>query len=484
MKQENKKLAVLQGEIVPRKKESKGQQVIIGTLNIFAPPVAAKYHRRYDKLRRGHLIIDTVLTLIIFVLLALNIFYLTSDDLLPNPDIDISISAPESVSNGERVELSISINNPTNSALKDLRISIEYPEGFIFESSSIETSTAEQNYWDIGELDGGQKKDLLIIGNQYLIDEQNILHGIAQYTSGDETFSKNFNIKYIIYDIDVEVEIEVPKEIVSDEEFKLAVRILNETENALPEGQLIMNFPNGYRMKNVSRIFEISSGWKVSEIESGGNWEIIYTGLIDTELKKIASFDLNYVISSGKYNLVEINKSHEITVLPITNVKENLDTKPDEIIFVAEAHYYSSSGVQFGYGSLPPQVGKLTGYRIFWTIKNNQDITGAVVKAKLPVDVIWAGNVSVSAGQNISYDSDSREITWPIGTVNSGQITLTASFEVQIIPTGKYIGKTINLLEESFMTAKLDNTKIEKIYGYITTDLNEALSEGKGVVVE
>ncbi len=485
-KENDKKLAVLKGEVFSREKETKGRQVIIGTLNVFAPPLAAKYHGRYENRRKGHLILDTILALIIFVLIVLNVFYFTSGDLLPSPSIQATLSGPETVSSGEVIEFTLSLKNPGESNLNTIKIEFSYPEDFEYQSASQEPSNQQNNLWQIEKIEGGQSFDLTVSGQTLNdINSSSMVKVLVYYSSGDETYDKSEIYLYQTTGSTLVASWLGTDETVGSESYILNLVLKNTGAETLQDIKVTVTPPSDYVFLTgvviPNNILEIN----IDELEAGKEWS---TGLhgksAEAEQNRVDTFSAQ-VTASGK---LIADSEYKVTIKPEKTAEElitgNTQTGTETLEFVAETHYFSSAGVQFGYGPIPPQVGELTGYRIFWTIKNNQELTSADVKAQLPENVVWVGNASVSAGQNISYDSNTRTVTWPIGSIENNQQTLTASFEVQITPIVSDVGNTITLLGQSALTAMKGGSTLTKSFSSVTTDLNEALGQGKGVVVE
>lgn len=117
----------------------------------------------------------------------------------------------------------------------------------------------------------------------------------------------------------------------------------------------------------------------------------------------------------------------------------------------SEAVYYSAVGFQFGYGAFPPRVDQETTFRIFWHIRpSSKTGTNAVVTARLPSGVQWAGNVSVTAGSAITVSNST--VRWAIGSWNAGQEVMTGSFDVRLKPGSGMVGQYPVLVHAASLT--------------------------------
>lgn len=113
----------------------------------------------------------------------------------------------------------------------------------------------------------------------------------------------------------------------------------------------------------------------------------------------------------------------------------------------AEARYYTADGDQLGRGPLPPQVGKETKYALLLHLTNATAAAEAVrLTATLPTGVNWTNKTSVSRGQEITYDSRTRRLTWTTHTLPP--LTDVSLFvEVGVTPTEADRGRTVPLLQ-------------------------------------
>lgn len=153
--------------------------------------------------------------------------------------------------------------------------------------------------------------------------------------------------------------------------------------------------------------------------------------------------------------------------------------------FVAEARYEGDAGIQFGYGPLPPRVGKTTGYRIFWALRAGSDILRAVqIRATLPDRVTWGGHETISHGTDLSLKG--REIVWDVGDIGADDGSLLGSFEVSITPQEQDEGKTLTLLSSSAVSAEADHGSRSTLRttALLTTNLHEARDTEQGLVQE
>jgi cytochrome c oxidase assembly protein Cox11 len=104
--------------------------------------------------------------------------------------LEISISAPKEVANGDEVFYTIDYNNLSNSKLENIKIEITYPDNFIF-SESLPSPTQNKNTWEILALGPKSNGSLKIKGSLINKDaSDNLL--LLRATYNLENFSTEF----------------------------------------------------------------------------------------------------------------------------------------------------------------------------------------------------------------------------------------------------------------------------------------------------
>jgi hypothetical protein len=110
---------------------------------------------------------------------------------------------------------------------------------------------------------------------------------------------------------------------------------------------------------------------------------------------------------------------------------------PSVLTFTAKS--FRGVGPFSNTGPIPPKADKESTYTINWTITNaNNDLKDAVVTAVLPAGVEWKNEIS-PINERISYNPETRIVTWNIGNISLGTgFTYSpkeVSFKVGIVPS-------------------------------------------------
>lgn len=186
----------------------------------------------------------------------------------------------------------------------------------------------------------------------------------------------------------------------------------------------------------------------LAELTPGSNGTIDFAvkvkSFTDSDLGRDAfiSSYAQYGINNQTSNEGDDNKSNTI------NSQLNSDLALSEKIL-----YFNEDNQPIGSGPLPPRVGETTTVRVAWTIKNNlHDLEEAQVVLDLPVGVSWAAGNNTNVGK-ISYDEESRRITWRIGFLPLSVYRADAEFNLSLTPSEADRNKILVISPGSLATA-------------------------------
>ncbi len=233
--------------------------------------------------------------------------------------------------------------------------------------------------------------------------------------------------------------------------------------------------PFGARRESLKVTWDSNSLMLLKELAPGEEGNVDFSfNLID---KPFTFENRDYKISFHIEGLIEKINGKKVDRL-VSSQKLIFPILTD-LSFEATGRYFNEDNIALGLGPLPPKVGEKTTYRIFWTIKNSlHDLSEITVKAKMPKNVSFGPRSIVPVG-TLSHTED--EIVWRIENLSSLVSRAEVSFDLGVIPQVGDVGKVLNLLEASEITAKdvaLDKTTV-LTPDPITTEITED-EEGRG----
>ncbi|MDP3964636.1 MAG: hypothetical protein Q8Q20_03205, partial [bacterium] len=365
----------LEGEIV-KKPETPGRKIYIGTVNIFAPPLAAKVHGRYRDRHSAHLIFDTILALIIFVLLGVNIWYATRDEVVAIPEPELSLNLPESVLSGQIFKIALEVSNATNQIIRDVDVRLDPPAGFSFTKSAPDPDNDVDLQWSYATLEANATSTVLISGKLFGIAGSQVPISFSVSYGDEYNFATAKRGSVRIAGSSTVLSASAPRQVTGDEQFTVSTRIQNSGTDVFPSSSINLELPEGFILLGSNIPDSDHDGWLVPELEPAAAWELSIRGNFPSlqERNELFRFTHSVSVSSG---LVEL-ESAEVSVqqvLPAPEESADVDDilSPDQptlenLSLASDAVYTSHSGVELGFGPNPPRAGQRTGYRIIWAV--------------------------------------------------------------------------------------------------------------------
>ncbi|MEK7631912.1 MAG: hypothetical protein AAB445_03540 [Patescibacteria group bacterium] len=417
---------------------------------------------------------------------------------------------------GTPTDIPVTIENTSADALTEVTLVAEYPEAFTFTKADPKPSE-KTTIWNLPDIPANGKVKVTVTGT-------------FKGNPGDTPELKFRAGKTLAQGLDVQAEANGIGTLVQAG-MSLTTKITNPGSGAAVGWGDTLNYIISYKndsegdMKDVTVILEFSQknaggkdvsildldkrsgssngklegrtlAWTKQDIpalglvkaSTGGDILLRITVASGPEIK--GQDDRNFVVTTA--SRVSVGSIEGVEGKNFETQAEQIATKITSKLNVeAEGRFYNDEQLPVGTGPLPPQVGQTTTYQLSWSLTNpTNEVTQVVVAATLPENVAWSGTQTVTAGQAVTFDATTREITWRINRVPPGTgslfASLEATFKVSITPLTTDLGQLLLLLNKTVVTARDEFTtkdlRLEK--AIVTTDLTtDVAAQGKGLVV-
>jgi len=436
-------------------------------LAIIAAPLAHAHHRRYHGVPH-HLVFDTFLNIVIYVLLAAAIIMSVVKVVGGGPTLNWEF--PEIVS-GASIEATLTVTGAPSGTINDLVVTPTFPSSWI---------VTGEPAWIIGDLPAGQTRTRTF----RLEINSAVNHSTTVQTAVVwSTFRLRINTTHVLR--------VTPKSSVFDLELTTApttdgvgtttMRIVQRSGRALDGIRVALISSPQITIEEADKDFD-GVTWVPGVVpadvptEKVVSWKTASSA--GTKLQFYAT--LSYQTIGDPITMVERSVETIVQRQPSGPETDNTGTQPS---IVAEARYRSATGISFGYGPHPPRVGQETVYRMFWYVRpGSTQATEVTVSAVLPAGVTWKGRESLTGGQRVTYNATSRRITWTIGTVNADDGPMMASFDLGVRPVTKDRGRTAQLLGITTISSRMSSRVIQSTSSAMTTDAVDGGQPGSGIV--
>ncbi len=418
----------------------------------------------------------------------------------------LDFDLPERLVDGQSFTFSLHYSNQSEVLFESLQIRLEYPEGFVFESSQPNPSENEE-IWSLGELMAGEQGKIFIKGS----------------LKGEEGENKKFKAQLGVLNEEEFIPYAETLGATQISASPLSIKqTVNKSDEHIAEAGEKLKYEIEY--KNTTDI-GIKNVFITAKLEGAAlDLTTLDTGLgsFDSGSQTItwnaASFsDLEYLgpHQEGKIsfsveikNPLPINSYKDKEFSVVSTIKIDSDEVPlsferieisgqskliikiiSHLTLQAQAFYYDD--LIANTGPVPPKVNERTTYTIKWRLINrNNDLRDVKVEAFLPPHIDWM-NVIKPAGTNLNYDSRTGRVLWQAGDLPAGTGILSpvrqVAFQVAITPNSADAGSSMELIGQSKATA------YDKFVGIDLTDTARLIDtslpddpniSGQGRVVE
>ncbi len=414
--------------------------------------------------------------------------------------VNLIMNAPDVISPNQDITLSIKSTLNATKSTSHVLLKVDYPPGFVF-TSAVPKPTVGNNVWDMGDLAPGVERVITISGKMVDVfdgEEKNFRVSAGSGISGSKSdIGVVFNS--VVHTVAVErpfIEANLTMNGVYQKEYAVDSRNPiqgeiswnNNLDTKIDDVEITAKISgNAFNKTNVSAEKGLySSGsstivWNkfsedaFAEVNPGDSgtvkFSILPLTLFSASEGLIVDPTIQIQVSiSGKqliegYSPKELNGSDSKTIKIISDVG-----------LAAKALYYS--GPFKNTGPIPPKAEQPTTYTVAWSLSNtSNDISKGQVKAIIPPWVKFL-DIKSPLGEDLSYNSSSREITWNVGRIPKGtgitKSDRTVSFQITLTPLLSQIQTVPVLIQEAVLTGHDDfaNVDIRTSKGVLRTDLN------------
>jgi hypothetical protein len=146
-----------------------------------------------------------------------------------------------------------------------------------------------------------------------------------------------------------------------------------------------------------------------------------------------------------------------------------------DLSLVEQVRYFNDDNIAVGSGPVPPKVGQMTSYKIYWVLTNNlNELYDVVLSTTLPAGVSFDQKSRTTLG-TLNYDQAANKVVWNLGRLPITVYKSEAEFNLSITPTEADVNKVLVLLAGTEINAvdSVTNSPISKKTAPKTTKLED-----------
>jgi len=370
--------------------------------------------------------------------------------------ISFSFDFPSKIVAGKESEFSINYFSNLDAFVSDLRIKMDYPEGFEFISS--DPVGIEKNEWAIPLLNKAEGGRIKIVGRiSGDVGSQKIFRAnLGIWLNGEFVYLK---------EIQRGIEITMPRLAIFQQINGMSDYTANPGE--LLHYEIFFRNIGSEPLENLFLVSQLSGPVDFNTINLERGRASPQDKSIVWDWREVSSLQFLAPAEEGKVEFwigvkqdwdksdFEPNNSLIKNEISLSQVKEEFKTKINSKLVLEQKGYFRENTFSNS-GPIPPKVGEQTTYTIIWQVKNlYNNITNAKVQAKLPSNVKLTGNISPEEEKSkFTFDSNSREAVWYIGDLttqvdNPQDIQKSLAFQISFVPNYDQRGLTATLINEA-----------------------------------
>lgn len=407
--------------------------------------------------------------------------------------ISLEISGPEQLLADQPAEYKIKYQNASLDDLTDLEVIVDYPQGFIFSSSTPTPSAGTNNIWSISQLASSSEGTIVFAGK---------FSGVAE--AGPQEIKARLNLKQG-NDYLTQSEQSLAVEIIKDQ---LALQLVvngSGEDQSVSFGDLLvytLNFKNNSQedLRNIQLQAKLASDildWETLIDQNRGSVSgdtITWTGRQVAKLLKLGPGEEGEVSWQIRLKDAAAGSNPDISNFSVESYgeaslsdgdtlgspirsKKIINAVNSDLDLSITPRYYDENNVALGSGPLSPKSGETSSYNIQLVLKNNlHNITNIEVSAVLPQNVSWNNKENHNLGDFI-YNASTKKIMWKVARLPKSSKDGVADFNISITPNSGDVGKVLILMPEIILTATDSETgaAINKKFRAITTAFEDPI---------
>lgn len=417
---------------------------------------------------------------------------------LSEAPISLIVDAPEMIGSNQEYNLSIKTTLNADSTNKNMVLVLAYPPGFSYTAAS-QNPMVGNTVFDLGDLRQGVPKTITIKGSLVGLDKE---ERSFQIYVGEQNKDNQASIGVIYNSLLQNVMITRPfldAHLTIDGEDKPVYSVSGSTpinakivwsNNAITRianAQVTMQFegqaldkdsvivPNGrYDARNNLIVWDQDTTPEFASLEPGATGELPFTFTAKNISGTSSNSDIQMNVGIRGEQSGDGLGQQTISSVDKKILRFGVDFQIAQSASFLQGPFKNS-------GTNPPKKGAETTYTINWTLSPVQNVvTGAVAKAVLPIGVRWVGKTSPEL-ERVSFNQNTREITWDIGTVkrSTSNLVRQVSFQVGVTPSAFDTETTTLLMGEINVTGT--DTYTGSIVKNTKRELNTRIVDGKSV---
>ena len=413
--------------------------------------------------------------------------------------ITVAVSSLQETISGQDLTLKIDVKSNSTNTVKNVLLAATYPFGFKFKSASVQSTTADNRVWSIGDIPPGGTRTITVTGA--LTGEDTDVRAF-HFAVGARSQNNPNSIATTFTETEQIVAIKKPfvslaiglnsdnnrSEYVGSFGRPIVVNV--KWANNLPETlsnvvitahlsgnaydkNTVAAYSGFYRSITDDMIWDQKTNPELASVAAGANGTVSFTitpSQSQASDGKLANPMLTIAVSAAGDRTDSSN-------VPISTGNTARNIRVASEVALSGRIIRSMSAIPNS-GPIPPVAEKPTTYTVVWSVEPSiNPISNAVVTATLPTYVPWVGQPNPPS-EDVSYDKNSGVVSWNIGNLNApiagGSARRDVQFQISLLPSVSQVGTSPILVNQAAFTGTdaWTGSTVQSSQGYLTTSFS------------
>ncbi|MDD5342345.1 MAG: hypothetical protein PHI73_03340 [Patescibacteria group bacterium] len=233
-----------------------------------------------------------LVSLIVFLILAVGaaiagFFLFNRTKPFEESGVDFSYLGGTQAVSGEEFTLNINIKNRESSALSDLIIEVQYPEGFTYAKANYGPANQYNNQWRLNNVLSNADDTLEITGQMIgEVGSSKKFSATLSYTplNFHSEFQKSIDWEVVISESTLNLELKGPREAIPNQPVDYEISYDNVSKRDLEQIKLTVTWPSGFKLNSADpEPSHESDEWLIDRLPAGESGSIKINGQFESE---------------------------------------------------------------------------------------------------------------------------------------------------------------------------------------------------------
>lgn len=392
---------------------------------------------------------------------------------ISSSSIFFEITAASELASGQEVQYDIRYGNLGDISFSNLKVKLDYPEGFVFTDASSKPVEGDM-LWNVGDLAPRQEGTISVRGRlSGSRNDQRTVHGSIGFFQGDGAFASygdhEWKTRIVASPLSVRQTINGKTEasIKPGEYLQYVIDFTNEGNVGIRDLIVTVEMDSPYIDLSTLSFSSSGSGaynkalkslvWKASDVPALRYLDVGQSGRVQFSVNTYSDIEKRgaRVGQSNTIKTVARVDSPDIpAIVGLTKVVASNETfiKFNTTVIPQWKGFYQDAIIS-NTGPVPPIIGEETTYTLHFSLKNTlNNVIDGQVNILLPTGIRYTGK-KLPENESILFNERRNELIWSVGSFGAGEVREIV-FQVAVVPDPSSLDKEIVLASEAVFIGK------------------------------